>query len=718
MKHIILLLCSLFFPVLMFPQELPIDFSNSLHQFVNDPITGTSQFNLITDPFDVNNDVAEIINVGDIFKEYDLRLSRLIDVSDTNNNTILLDYYNIIDQPQQVILVLDNEVLGGNTIGVTTTSSGVVGWETLSFDFDSAFNIFADLSEPIVLSQYGMLTLYIYNVPPSTVTTCYIDNIRGAQNGAIYREFDGDVVLSSQQEVNDFGAMGYSKVNGSLHIIPQNGTTTTDITDLSPLSSIHTIGISNQSDTFELRGHDNLTSLTGLENLKHLYASFIVKDNPMLQSLSALTSLNDYFASPTSAGELVIDNNDNLTNLNGLNNINIASDLVITNNDNLHIIDNLVINTYDVLIENNPQLSTISNISSDDDISTLTIRNNDNLSLFSHIAIPRIKRDLVIDDNDTLTDLSGLDNPVLGIFIALGKIEVLNNNNLQSLSGLNTDISLVSRIHIENNASLTDISFLSNYTQNTLIIKDNDMIPSLAPLSNYTGGILTIDGNTLLTDLTGLSNYTNVPQLNIYNTNLTSLNGLGNITTIGNSLRIENNHSLTDLSALGTLQSIGFSGAIVTDFNIINNHMLTNLDGFASLTNIEADIEFTNNALLDDFCGVETAINNGLVRGYSVNSNLYNPTVQDFNDDMCRALSVDEFETTDITIFPNPTSDTITINTGYTIKQVILHNIHGQKISCNYENGTLDMHHLSSGMYILKIIDDRNRVVVRKIIKK
>lgn len=717
MKHIIFLLCSLFFPVLMLPQELPIDFSNSLHQFVNDPITGTSQFNLITDPTDANNNVAEIINVGGIFKEYDLRLGRLIDVSDPNDNTILLDYYNIIDQPQQVIVVLDNEILGGNTIGVTTTSSGVIGWETLSFDFDNAFNIFADPSEPLVLSQYGMLTLYIYNVPPSTVTTCYIDNISGAQNGAIYREFDGDVTLHSQQEVDNFGTMGYSKVNGSLHIIPQNGTTTTDITDLSPLSSIHTIGISNQSNTFELRGHDNLTSLTGLENLKHLFASFIVKDNPMLQSLSALTNLDDYFASPTSAGELVIDNNDSLMNLNGLNNINMASDVVISNNDNLLIIDNLLINTYDVLIENNSQLSTISNINSDDDISTLTIRNNDNLSLFSNIAIPRIKRDLVIDDNDALTDLSGLDTPVLGIFIALGKIEVLNNNSLQSLNGLNTDISQVSRIRIENNAALTDISFLSNYTQNTLIIKDNDALPSLASLSNYTGGILTIDGNALLTDLTGLSSYTNVPQLNIYNTNLTSLNGLGSITTIGNSLRIENNHSLTDLSALGTVQSIG-NNAIVTDFIITNNGMLTSLDGFTSLTNIEADIEFTNNALLDDFCGIETAINNGLVRGYSVSSNLYNPTVQDFNDGMCLPLSVEVFNKNSVNIYPNPTSSTIIIDTEFFIQDVELYNLQGRKISCNYENGKLDMSHLPSGMYILNIIDDRSRVVRYKIIKE
>jgi len=153
MKTFFLLFCSLLFPFLMLSQELPIDFSNPLHQFVNDPVTSPTQFNLIADPNDATNDVAEIINVDGIFKEYDLRLSTLIDVSDPNENTILLDYYNIIDQPQQIIMALDNEVLGGFPVGVVVNSSGVLGWETISFDFDNATNLFVDDSEPAVHIQ-------------------------------------------------------------------------------------------------------------------------------------------------------------------------------------------------------------------------------------------------------------------------------------------------------------------------------------------------------------------------------------------------------------------------------------------------------------------------------------------------------------------------------------------------------------------------------------
>ena len=311
MKKISLLLYLFSLPFLMFSQELPIDFSDPLHQFVNDPIGSSAQFNLITDPNDPTNDIAEIINTSGIFEKYDLRLETLVDVTDPNNNTITLEYYNIVGQPHQVLLWLEDEYLGGSSVFVSAFTSGVLGWETLSFDFDNAQNELDFTNDPVVLSQYGGISLSIYNInSPEMIVTCYVDNIQGAQNGAPYREFDGDVILSSQQEVNDFGAMGYSKVNGSLHIIPQNGSTTTDITNLSALNTIHTIGSEDESNVFEIRGNDNLTSLTGLETLKRLYANMVFKDNQSLASLSALSNLEIYNNAFILTGEMVIDNND------------------------------------------------------------------------------------------------------------------------------------------------------------------------------------------------------------------------------------------------------------------------------------------------------------------------------------------------------------------------------------------------------------------------
>lgn len=717
MKKLILF-CFLLLCTSAFSQELPIDFSNPLHQFINDPIASPAQFNLITDPNDPNNDVAEIINNGGIFSKYELRLATFIDVSDPNNNTITFDYYNITNESVQVSLVLDSEQFGGYPIGIVTNTTGVIGWETLSFDFDNALNLFPHDTEPVTLSQYGKISLYIYNNFPST-TTCYIDNIQGAQSGGAYREFDGDATLTSQQEVNDFGAMGYSKINGSLRIVSQLTGTSTDISDLTPLSSIHTIGLTSEQNLFEISDNNNLSNLNGLHNLKSLYASTLIKDNQSLISLSALSYMDDYRATFNLIGEAIIDNNDMLVNLDGLQNILISSDLSIINNDGLLTIANLNIGNHDLLIENNSSLVSLENLSSDDHIFGLTIRNNDNLTTFSNITFQEIRRDFIIDDNDALVNLNGFENVILGgiSFLPTGEIRIMNNDNLQTLNGLNTNLSTVVAISIEDNSLLTDISLLNNYTRYTLTIKDNDMIPSLAPLSNYTSGVLTIDGNALLTNLTGLHNYLDVPQLNIYNTNLTSLHGLGNITVIGNSLRIENNQSLTTLSALSSVESIG-NNALVTDFNIVNNDLLTSLEGFESLTNIEADIKFRNNALLEDFCAIETAINNGLIRAYSVTSNLYNPTVADFNNGMCSLLGVDEFDTSAIKIFPNPARDFLSIETSVQIVSAEVYNVQGQQISCNYADGLLSVGHLSRGLYLLKLTDREHRVVTFKIIKE
>ena len=741
MKKLLLLFCALLLDSLAFSQELPINFSDPLHQFINNPVGSSAQFNLITDPNDPNNNVAEIINNnGGSFSKYELRLTTLVDVSDSNNNTISFDYYNIANESVQVSFVLDSEQLGGYSIGISTTTSGVVGWETLSFDFDNALNLSPHNSEPVVLSKYGKISVYIYNNFPNT-TTCYIDNIQGAQNGGAYHEFDGDALLTSQQEVNDFGAMGYSKVNGSLSIASQVTGTSTDISDLSPLSSLHTIGIESEDDLFEVTDNDNLTSLNGLQNIKSLFASTRIKDNASLQSLSALGNMEAFFATPNLVGDLTIDNNDMLSNLDGLHTVLISCDVNILNNDNLLTIANLSFDGSEVLIENNSSLVSLENLSADNNVFRFFIINNDNLTSFSNITIERVVRDLVIDDNDALTNFSGLENMLMsGLFIASGTIRIMNNDNLQTLSGLNTNLSSVALVLIENNPSLTNIDLLNNFTQYTLTIKDNDMlsslsalsnyssgkltikdndmIPSLSALSNYTSGRLTIDGNALLTDLIGLHNFLDVDQLNIYNTNLTSLNGLGNITIIGGSLRIENNQSLTTLSALGSVESIGNDGALVTDFQIINNDLLTSLQGFESLTNIEADIRFTGNSLLEDFCAIETAINNGLTRAYFVTSNLYNPTVSDFNNGMCSLLGVDEFDVSAIKVFPNPVRDFLSIETNVQIMSVEVHNLQGQEISCNYENGKLNMNHISSGIYILKLMDSESRISVYKILKE
>ena len=83
------ILLILLFPITLFSQELPIDFSNSLHQFEAINV----EFNLITDPTDSANDVAEIISSDRNVDVFELILTTFIDVTDVSNNSISFDYY-------------------------------------------------------------------------------------------------------------------------------------------------------------------------------------------------------------------------------------------------------------------------------------------------------------------------------------------------------------------------------------------------------------------------------------------------------------------------------------------------------------------------------------------------------------------------------------------------------------------------------------------------
>ncbi|MCZ2338502.1 MAG: T9SS type A sorting domain-containing protein, partial [Chitinophagales bacterium] len=74
---------------------------------------------------------------------------------------------------------------------------------------------------------------------------------------------------------------------------------------------------------------------------------------------------------------------------------------------------------------------------------------------------------------------------------------------------------------------------------------------------------------------------------------------------------------------------------------------------------------------------------------------------------------VNDYLTEDIKVFPNPTTDYFQINNGVNVKKVIIYNMFGKEIRVanNYTNTLHDVTDLKSGMYIVKMLDDRNKVV-------
>lgn len=163
--------------------------------------------------------------------------------------------------------------------------------------------------------------------------------------------FVGLIILETQQEIIDFGAQCYSKIDGTI-VIRESNQTEDHIVDLSPLSSLKEIFTATYPDSLLgsilICDNDFLTDLQGLNNIEKL-SRLVIKENQSLVSLDGMEGLvnisseveNQFF------NELVISNNPTIENIDGLENlvkigngINPAR-LEIANNPNLSNLDGL-----------------------------------------------------------------------------------------------------------------------------------------------------------------------------------------------------------------------------------------------------------------------------------------------------------------------------------------------------------------------------------------
>ena len=300
--------------------------------------------------------------------------------------------------------------------------------------------------------------------------------------------FNGNLILSTQQEVNDFGAFGITSINGSLTIGNENNYT--DIVDLSPLTTITYI-----ADDLTIAGNENLTSLQDLGNISNVEGhELLIKNNPSITSLAGFSNL-------TNVTTLIIDGNDGLTSLTGFSNsFSIGQDLRVFNNDNLtslHGIENFGWNSEKSLnISNNDALISLLGIESITTLRSFSIRYNDALASLAQLENLTTVLDIIIDDNDSLINLQGLEQ----LTQARGLI-VANNDALQSLDGienLTINASLFTLINIGviqwegdcgghtngPNPNLTDLCALSNalttydWINNCAVIENNAYNPT------------------------------------------------------------------------------------------------------------------------------------------------------------------------------------------------------------------------------------------------
>lgn len=323
-----------------------------------------------------------------------------------------------------------------------------------------------------------------------------IGNTACVEFSAVYT---GNVIIESQEELENFTAIPYTKIEGSLSL--------SNCTDLSSLNHLQEVtnwlqtsdnpllpnfhGLEGIKSTkiLSILGCPLITNLSGLENLSikeegglAIFANFLLTD------ISALST-----TLPSTLQFLEIGDNESLESLNGLENVTTIKEACV--------------------IGYNSSLKSLSGL---DNLTSVLGENDGWLAIF---------------DNQSLTNITALQNLTT---IGGGGIEVYNNSSLISLSGLEGLTSSNETIHIAYNDLLTDLSGLNNITSITgsLIITGNDSITSLSGLENLTS----IDGNLSL----GILTYSNGTINNSGNILLTDYCAIKNI-TIGGDYNVANN---------------------------------------------------------------------------------------------------------------------------------------------------------------------------------
>lgn len=237
--------------------------------------------------------------------------------------------------------------------------------------------------------------------------------------------YDGDLILTSQTEVDNFS---YSSVTGLLRVVES---TPHNITNLNGLSSLTSVGT-----YLQIVGNRSLTDITGLSNVTSVGHTITISGDSLLTNLDGLSGI-------TSIEEIDITGNAALTSISGLSNLTTVSILLAIQNDRAL-----------------PNLDGLSNLTTVGGISILgdyLLTNIDGLSGLQSASVS-----IGIEDNDHLTNIDGLSN-----LTSIGQSLSINGNEfLANLNGVSGCVYIGLDLSVFNNENLTDFSGLTNLAQN------------------------------------------------------------------------------------------------------------------------------------------------------------------------------------------------------------------------------------------------------------
>lgn len=366
------------------------------------------------------------------------------------------------------------------------------------------FTITGTVSDLSSLKDLEILDVEVFSINNSMVTALVgLNNVRTA--GAIDIRFNSNLL-------NLNGLDNLQGCNGDFFIISNDNLKT-----FNSLNELYAI-----NGTLNISANKNLENFNGLNKLKALYEIYIT-DNAKLKNLVGLSSLqtvaweafyitnNQSLESLTGLyslkkiGQLQIESNVNLKNLKGLESLEeITFFINVHNNPNLLDLTGLsnLKSTEYLSVENNPNILSLSGLNDAVVIDYFFVKNNYNLRNLTKIG--SIKTTIIIDGNDNLLSLDGLQNvQTLTGSLNNGQLGVVNNKSLIDLKGLDglTKVEGYS-ISIGMNENLTSLHGLEQLERTSstdmFYIYYNPKLSDFCAVKNYitkTGFSLIISDN-------------------------------------------------------------------------------------------------------------------------------------------------------------------------------------------------------------------------------
>lgn len=546
-----------------------------------------------------------------------------------------------------------NSINGSLCVRYCNSLSSLAGLENINSGSITEINIYNNSS----LSSCEVQSICNFLGNPTGVINIY-NNAEGCNNPSEIADecgitMDclpfGNYYCLSQQEINNFQSNYPScdAIQGNIMIRGDN------ITNLNGLNNIISCS-GNLNIGLWYGGTDSLVDLTGLNNIISIGGDLTVSANNMLISLTGLNNLDSV------GGKLEISNNYQLTSLTGLNSLNfIGGSLVISNTNylkdltGLNNVNNIGenINIYDnSRLRDLSGLENISTIPLDLDInyndSLVSLTGLQNVSiigggvnidhmygsyLFPSSNLTEIGGNLQLMYNENLANLSGLEN----LTSIAGDLNIRGNQSLTSISELDNLNKIVGELKIEYNPSLTSLyglNHLNNDSLNKITICNNDSLSNCDAisicnyLSNPTGSVniyknapgcntppeIANDCNFILPCLP-FGNYYFYNQSDIDNfqidyQNCNELkgsvyirsNGILNLNGLTPISSIENGLSITNCHNLTNLIGLENLNSVGDRFLIFQNFELESTDGLANLNLIGGSLEIGNNEELHE----------------------------------------------------------------------------------------------------------------------